>query len=317
MEAQREEEEDEVLVKQEPPDMNEFEEYLLKNLRQEELKNPTTERVFKFLDEQLQGPSEEKLLGVEAVQVVVEEGEGHDQGRGGCRGEGKAVRDRKSSNCGNLRHRMANCETKTESEIERNFVGEYWGTETEEELEILDEYVLEDTDNKEDECHIDFDINATETKTFTAEAEGAAGMDSCCSRTLMGKKWFNSYKELAPRMMLKGIKGPEESNVSFTFGNGGKMFSSGRYTLPVLIHGQKITLSVELVNSDIPLLLSKSTMQKCGVVLDFALGKVTAFGITQNMKMTSIGHPIIRVLPRDNVPFLSDVMIVEENQGGS
>ena len=212
---------------------------------------------------------------------------------------------------------MANCETKTESEIERNFVGEYWGTETEEELEVLDEYVLEDTDNKEDECHIDFDINATETKTFTAEAEGAAGMDSCCSRTLMGKKWFNSYKELAPRMMLKGIKGPEESNVSFTFGNGGKMFSSGRYTLPVLIHGQKITLSVELVNSDIPLLLSKSTMQKCGVVLDFALGKVTAFGITQNMKMTTIGHPIIRVLPRDNRSFMSDVMIVEENRGGS
>ena len=170
-------------------------------------------------------------------------------------------------------------------------------------------------DGEEEECHVD--INATEIKTFTAEAEGAAGMDSCCSRTLMGQKWFDSYKELAPKWMKDGITGPEKSDVSFTFGNGGKMFSSGRYALPVQIHGHKIKLSVELVKSDIPLLLSKSSMQKCGVVLDFSQSKVTAFGMTENMKTTTIGHPIIRVLPRDNNPFLGDVNIVQEIAGGT
>ena len=109
------------------------------------------------------------------------------------------------------------------------------------EPENLDEYVLEEEseeseadsgdmdlaeliisdDGEEEECHVD--INATEIKTFTAEAEGAAGMDSCCSRTLMGQKWFDSYKELAPKWMKDGITGPEKSDVSFTFGNGGKM----------------------------------------------------------------------------------------------
>ena len=108
----------------------------------------------------------------------------------------------------------------------------------------LAELIISD-DGEEEECHVD--INATEIKTFTAEAEGAAGMDSCCSRTLMGQKWFESYKELAPKWMKDGITGPEKSNVSFTFGNGGKMFSSGRYALPVQIHGHRIKLSVELV----------------------------------------------------------------------
>ena len=84
----------------------------------------------------------------------------------------------------------------------------------------LAELIISD-DGEEEECHVD--INATEIKTFTAEAEGAAGMDSCCSRTLMGQKWFDSYKELAPKWMKDGITGPEKSDVSFTFGNGGKM----------------------------------------------------------------------------------------------
>ena len=86
----------------------------------------------------------------------------------------------------------------------------------------------------------------------------------------MGKGWLSEYKKVAPYYMKKDIKGPEPSYVTFTFGNGGKMHSSGRYLLPVMIHGKLIRLAVELVSSDIPLLLSKSTMQKCGIVLDFS-----------------------------------------------
>ena len=132
-EAERGEEEDEVLLKKVPPVIDKCEEYyavkkiksataltdkqeasyikqetqddqenykkelqslVLKTLSQEELKNPSTGRVLKFVDKQLRNLSEEKLLEVEAAQVLVEEGEGHDQGRGGCqgrRGEEKAV----------------------------------------------------------------------------------------------------------------------------------------------------------------------------------------------------------------------------------
>ena len=262
-------------------------------------------------------------------------GAGRGGDRGGDRGGKFGAISKKCWNCGKPGHRAANCRSskkeKDDDEEEGHWIdNETWCTEgNEEEPENLDEYILEEDtleedvelpqlvtsdtsdDEEEEQCHVD--INTTEIKTFTVEAEGAAGMDSCCSRTLMGKKWYDSYKELATKEMLDGIKGPEESNVSFTFGNGGKMYSSGRYLLPVQIHGQRIKISVELVKSDIPLLLSKSTMQKCGIVLDFAQTKVTAFGKTESMKMTTIGHPIIRILPRDNKPFMAGVMVVEEN----
>ena len=291
----------------------------------------------------------ERLYNADQAQVFVGEAAASAEQRGGHHGlRGKGGRggarggrgnkagpgDRKCWNCGKPGHRARDCKSpEKEEKDECDYVGEYWCLEGDEyEPDNLDEYVLDededsaeppqlvasdisDDEDDQEECHVD--INATEIKTFTAEAEGAAGMDSCCSRTLMGKKWFENYKRLAPEKMLADVKGPEPSNVSFTFGNGGKMFSSGRYSLPVQIHGQMIKLSVELVKSDIPLLLSKSTMQKCGVVLDFAQAKVTAFGVSQNMKMTSIGHPIIRVLPRDNKPFMADVNIVEENTSNS
>ena len=56
-------------------------------------------------------------------------------------------------------------------------------------------------------------------------------------------------------------------------------------------------MAVELVDSDIPLLISKPSMTRAGIVLDFCEHTTTVFGLKRNMEETSIGHPIIRVTP--------------------
>ena len=287
--------------------------------------------------------NEEKLYTAAEAEMYLTGGRGRGNGKGGGRtqrgrggpadrggGRGdKSAKELTCWTCGKPGHKAAKCkETKLFDERENeegHYIGEFWMTEAEQEPDNLDEFIeideLEELVNCEEEdgeqeCHVD--VNATETGSFRAEAEAAAGLDSCCSRTIMGKGWLSDYKKEAPYFMKKDIKGPEPSNVTFTFGNGGKMRSNGRYQLPVMIHGKLIRLAVELVSSDIPLLLSKSTMQKCGIVLDFSQNKITAFGRTENLRSTTIGHPIIRVLPRGNEPLAGEVvaeMLEDEKEG--
>ena len=64
---------------------------------------------------------------------------------------------------------------------------------------------------------------ASMPKTFTAEAEGAAGLDSCCSKTMMGRFWFDGYKKLISKDMKQEIEGPIKTDMDFIFGDGGKL----------------------------------------------------------------------------------------------
>ena len=156
-------------------------------------------------------------------------------------------------------------------------------------------------------------------QTFTDEAEGAAGMDSCCSRTIMGPRWFKAYKKLLPESMKKEMEGPFKSEMSFLFGDGRSLGSCAKWILPLQLHGHKAKVAVELVKSDIPLLLSKTTMAKCAMILDFARNKTTVFGVERNMKETTIGHPIIRVVPYNTDPFMlqGEVLVSELSEVNS
>ena len=199
-------------------------------------------------------------------------------------------------------------------------VGNCWIIETEgreypevetEDWQMCREETVEDEDSGE--AYVYVDRSALTKKTFAAEALGAAGLDSCCSKTIMGPNWFEDYKARIPEGMKKHLEGPFPSEMSFLFGDGGSLNSEAKYILPLEMHGHKARIAVELVKSDIPLLLSKSTMSKCGMVLNLAEMKTTIFGITRSMKETTVGHPIVPVIPRSPEPFLDkgEVLITE------
>ena len=170
-------------------------------------------------------------------------------------------------------------------------------------------------DDDQDECYVD---NAKwNVKTFTAEARGAAGLDTCCSKTIMGAGWFNDYQEMLPNNIRRQIKGPYKSGTNFLFGNGGKKGSLGKFLVPVSLHGCRANIVAELVDSDIPMLISKPTMIRAGMILNFVDMEVTVFGKKRAMQETTIGHPIISVMPEGKPePFQSQVLVMETSQDG-
>ena len=169
---------------------------------------------------------------------------------------------------------------------------------------------LTENDDDEEDCYIN--IGPKKVKSFRAEARGAAGLDTCCSRTVCGESWLQDFVKLLPRDMKKEMKGPIRSTLSFKFGDDKHLSSLGKYKLPVEINGVRVKLLVEVVSSDIPLLLSKTTMSRAGTVIDLEGRTVTMFGIKKNLKETIMGHPIISVTPIKRDPIITDQVLTLE-----
>ena len=75
------------------------------------------------------------------------------------------------------------------------------------------------------------------------------------------------------------------------------MISKGEYCLPAEIAGRDVMIRTDVVESDIPMLLSRSAMKKASVKLDMEHDRATIFGKTVPINVTSQGHycvPIIK-----------------------
>ena len=100
---------------------------------------------------------------------------------------------------------------------------------------------------------------------FTQEARNCAALDTCCSSSVSGEDWLEMYLDAICSKKLGDVRGPLASNRVFNFGNNGRLRSMGKYFIPAVLAGTKVTIEMDVVESDIPLLLSKKAMKKAGM----------------------------------------------------
>ena len=109
----------------------------------------------------------------------------------------------------------------------------------------------------------------------------------------------------------------DRSETIFKFGNGNICHSIKRITIPVVIAGQNVLLTTEVIENDIPLLLSKDTMKKANTYIDFANDKII-LNKKVPVKFTTSGHYCIpmgkivddnhdKVLKSESILFCDDV----------
>lgn len=130
------------------------------------------------------------------------------------------------------------------------------------------------------------------------EASGCAVLDSGCSSTVCGHDWFNSYmSNLEPQDYDKVIR--NEGVKTFKFGGGTKLKSLGEYIIPAHLAGKDVDIKTDVVDSDIPLLMSRTAMKKAGMKLDLTTDRAEIFGEPIDLNVTSSGHycvPIDKVV---------------------
>ena len=130
-------------------------------------------------------------------------------------------------------------------------------------------------------------IESEEIKVFVGETLNCAVLDSGCSQTVCRKDWLKCFEE----SLDDGLQIREKaSNSTFKFGNGGPVGSLKKVFLPVSIGKQDIELEADVVDTDIPLLLSKNAMKKSSTVIDFTKDTAVMFGEEQKLIKTPSGH---------------------------
>lgn len=126
-------------------------------------------------------------------------------------------------------------------------------------------------------------------RRFTGESFGAAVLDSGASKTVCGKTWIQCYTESLNEKEKHLVKSENSENI-FKFGDGRKVKSMQKVLIPAKIGTSNVLIETDVVNEDIPLLLSKETMKKAGTEIDFKNDSVTMLGEKQNLIITSAGH---------------------------
>ena len=127
---------------------------------------------------------------------------------------------------------------------------------------------------------------------LVSESSLSALLDSGCSKTVCGEKWFENYLSQLSDYDRNHIK-EKNSSSSFTFGDGSGEPSLKRVEIPCYIGGKRSLIESDVVKSNIPLLLSKTSMKKGNMCLDFANDTLFVGADKIKLDCSSSGHYLL------------------------
>ena len=128
------------------------------------------------------------------------------------------------------------------------------------------------------------------------EASGYAVIDSGCSNTVCGSKWLEDHLNSLSDYERELIK--EESSCStFTFGNGVTVTSHKKVNFPCHIGKMYATITTDVVDCSLPLLLSRVSMKKARMIINFETDQVKVNGNQSiiDLKTSSTGHYLLPI----------------------
>lgn len=119
-------------------------------------------------------------------------------------------------------------------------------------------------------------------------------IDSGCPKTVCGLSWYNNFKETLNEEE-KSTLNMENSSSSFRFGDSPIVKSLFKVMLPLSLKNIQVRVPVEVVKSDVPLLLSKGLMQSGKAIMDYEKDTVKLFGVEQPLINLNTGHYAIDI----------------------
>ena len=138
-------------------------------------------------------------------------------------------------------------------------------------------------------------IDDDEQLTYLAsETKNLALIDSGASKTVCGRKWFEIFENSLPQQERRNIK-EENSTSHFKFGDSKPVKSEIVKVIPVDLCGKKVQIKANIVENDVPLLISRHTLSEAKANLNFEHGILEIQGKPQNLITTSSGHLAIPV----------------------
>ena len=139
------------------------------------------------------------------------------------------------------------------------------------------------------------------TAQLGIDARNCAVLDSACSSTVCGEIWLENYLNSLDHKDRRKIK-RSIGQKTFKFGGGERLKSEGQYNLPAVIAGKEVTIKTDVVESDIPLILSRQAMKTAGVKMDLESDTAQIFDKDIALNLTTSGHYCIPIDRAEKTP---------------
>ena len=146
---------------------------------------------------------------------------------------------------------------------------------------------------------------------FMTESFGSAILDTACTRTVCGSKWLYDYIESLDKEDRESIR-EEKSERVFRFGDSSQIKAVKNVIIPAVIGGKKCKISTDVVDLELPLLLSKASLKKANAVINLNDDEAVMFGQKVKLEQTSSGHYCVnlRSKSKDKHSEVNDVLTV-------
>ena len=147
-------------------------------------------------------------------------------------------------------------------------------------------------------------VTPEQYSVFVAESSASAILDSGASATVAGVTWLETYFNGLSEKQQQQVEYSDSSS-SFKFGSGKRYHSLYKVKIPAKIGSKKLFISTDVVEAEIPLLLSKDAMKKAGTEINFVKDSVTMYGEELDVQITQSGHYAIPL--NDSKRILKDI----------
>ena len=124
---------------------------------------------------------------------------------------------------------------------------------------------------------------------LVAETWNSAVLDCGASKTVAGRHWFENYvnnlnEEDKTKVELS------KTHVQYRFGDGKVVVSNEKAKIPAIIGQKKIFICSDIVDENIPLLLSREFMKNVNMSIDFKDDTVNILNQLLSLTITQSGH---------------------------
>ena len=167
-------------------------------------------------------------------------------------------------------------------------------------------------DNEFDEVSIV--LMTTENRESLKQNELNAIIDTACTRTAAGQGWLQNYLKNLDDSLLNQVE-ITKSNKVFKFGDGHQVTSLSSVKIPAKIGQKNCFINTEIVDENIPLLLSKTSLKKANIILNLSNDEIKMFNQKIQTKNSFNGHYSISILPdpTSNFDEIEEILIFEDN----
>ena len=138
-------------------------------------------------------------------------------------------------------------------------------------------------------------------KTLVSESWNSAVLNSGATNTVAGEVWYNSYITSLNENDKQKIKHHKPGN-TYRFGDGKLFPALQNVDIPISLGSRNVVLNTDIVASDISLLLSRKSMKKANMTIDFKNDHTVIFNQSIQLPVTKSGHYAIPINPYKTIP---------------